>query len=484
MEQVKTNYGLVKGLRGERAGNTIYLGIPFARASVGELRFRPPQEPDCWEGIRLCDSASPACIQRKRGDAIPETSEDCLYLNVYTPARSEMDRLPVMVWIYGGAFAGGWASNPEFDGEALAEKGAVVVTINYRCSLFGFFSTRELERRTGFAGNLGLLDQMAALRWIQGNIAAFGGDPQRVTVFGQSAGGISVRMLLVSPLSGGLFHRAIVESGGGLNEADLVRSKEEFQRLCQQCLDLAGWDTGRLLSAGADEALETLEDSAHRLLEGRELALFQPFVDGVTLLDVPGKSIACGESMDIPVICGTVAGDSWMFSRKVRKDVPGDAYFRGFAISPSQSWARAHLALGRRPIYTYYMDRTQPPRELPFYRHGTPPFGASTPHGTEIAYVFGTLAVRKQAHTPYDARISEIMQAYWRNFAATGNPNGGGLPDWPPYEANTHFTMHIGDTDICAENIVCNDEEERVVIHTIRQPGMLESLDGMDVPSV
>lgn len=483
MNQVRTNNGAVRGLPGKRVGNTVYYGIPFARAPVGALRFMPPQEPDCWEGVCLCDSPSPACIQKKRGGGPPETSEDCLYLNVYTPAQDGTERLPVMVWIYGGAFAGGWASDPEFDGEALAEKGAVVVTVNYRCSLFGFFSTEELERRTGFAGNLGLLDQVAALNWVQKNIAAFGGDPRCVTVFGQSAGGISVRMLLVSPLGRGLFHRAIVESGGGLNEADLVRSKGEFQRLCQRCLELAGWDIDRLLLAGADDALEALEVAAHELLAGRELALFQPFVDGVTLLDVPGNSIARGEAMDVPVICGTVAGDSWMFSRKVRSDVPGDAYFRGFAISPSQSWARNQLTLGLKPIYTYYMDRTQPPREQS-YRHGTPPFGASTPHGTEIAYVFGTLAARGQGHTPYDAEISEAMQTYWRNFAAAGNPNGTGLPDWPPYEADVPLTMHIGDRGIRAENIVCNDEEERVIAHTIRHPGMLESLDGMDAPSV
>ena len=475
--QVKTAYGIVEGISGRLPGNTVFRGIPFALPPVGGLRYMPPQEPKGWEGVLRCDSFSKACIQERWSGGSDGMSEDCLTLNIYTPADSGQESLPVLLWIYGGAFRGGDASDPEFDGEALAAKGAVVVTINYRCSALGFFSTKELEERTGFAGNLGIMDQIAALKWVQKNIAAFGGDPHRVTIFGQSAGGISVRMLLVSQIVKGLFHRAIVESGGGLNEADLVRPKEEFQDLCQKCMDALGWDVEDLFSRDAHEVNRALEDAARTQLEGRELALFQPFVDNLTLLDVPGKCIARGESADVPVICGTVAGDSWMFSRKVREQVSDDACYRGFSFVSSQSWGRRQLELGRMPIYAYYMDRKQPPRELNF-RRGVPPYGASTPHCSEIAYVFGTLSARNLPYVELDYQISAQMQDYWLNFAATGDPNGSGLPRWPQFTEESRLTLHIGDKGISAENVIQNVLEERVVTYTMEHPGMLESLEG------
>ena len=477
IRQAQTIYGRAEGITGKDAAVTVFRGIPYAKPPVGVLRLRPPVEPEAWEGTRRFDTFSKACIQSVWPGAGPmETAEDCLALNLYTPAASEHERLPVLFWIYGGAFRGGNGADLEFDGEALAAKGAVVVTINYRCTALGFFSTKELEAREGAGGNLGLLDQIAALRWVQKNIAAFGGDPERVTIFGQSAGGISVRMLLTSPLAKGLFSRAIVQSGGGLNEADPVRTKEEFQALCRQCLDTLGWTVEDLLEREADEVREKLETAAREVLAGREVALFQPFLDGVSLTEVPGKAIARGAYADVPVICGTVAGDSWMFSRKVREQVKDPACFRGFSLSPSQSWGRRQLELGRAPIYTYYLDRRQPPRDMHF-RRGAPPFGEFAPHSTEIAYVFGTLAVRKQAHEPLDYALSEQMQQYWVNFAAAGDPNGLGLPAWPLF-TETRQTLHIGDDGIAAENAVQNDAEDRVITYTMEHPGLLESLEG------
>ena len=476
LKQTIKSCGRAEGIPGKDPAITVFRGVPYAKPPVGELRFRPPAEPEGWEGIRTFDSFSRPCIQSGRpGEGEMETAEDCLTLNIYTPAASEEERLPVMFWIYGGAFRGGNGADPEFDGEALSSRGDVVVTFNYRCSALGFFSTKELEQRTGSAGNLGFLDQIAALRWVRTNIAAFGGDPQRVTVFGQSAGGISVRMLLTSPLAKGLFSRAVVQSGGGLNEADPVRTKDEFQELCRQCLDVLGWTVDDLLCRDAQEMQARLEEAAHEVLAGKELALFQPFLDGVSLTQVPGKAIARGKYADVPVICGTVAGDSWMFSRKVREQVEDPACFRGFSLSPSQSWGRRQLGLGRSPIYTYYMDRRQPPREMHFHR-GAPPFGDFAPHSTEIAYVFGTLAVRNQAHTTWDYQISEQLQRYWVNFAATGNPNGPNLPEWPAF-TQTHQTLHIGDERIAAEDVVQNRLEDRVVTYTMEHPGMLETLD-------
>lgn len=475
LSAVKTIYGYVKGIPGKRPGNTVFKGVPFAKPPVGPLRFAPPQEPEAWEGELLCDTFSPACIQRSRSFPV---SEDCLYLNIYTPAKTGDERLPVLFWVYGGVFQGGNASDPEYDGEALAAKGSVVVTVNYRCNLFGFFSTKELEVKTGFAGNVGLLDQILALKWVQKNIAAFGGDPERVMVFGYSAGGVSGRMLLSSPPARGLFSRVVVESGGGLNEADAVRPKAEFQALCQECLDSLGWTLDDLLQKDALEVFETMSAAAKGILDRlHELALFQPFVDGVTLPDVPGRCIARGEIADVPVICGTVAGDSWMFSRKVRSQVNGESYFRGFALSPSQSWGRMQLALGHRPIYAYYMDRTQPTADLAYYRHGKPPYGASTPHGSEVMYLFQTFQATPNAYSPFDYRLSEQLQDYWLNFARTGDPNGEGLPKWPPFEAE-QLTLHIADTGIVAENVVLSPEEDRVITYTMEHPGMLESLEG------
>lgn len=479
MYTVNTKAGKVRGIAGRMNGNTVYLGVPYAEVPIGAQRFTPPQPLKPWDGVRECNRMSPASMQLLRpGDTFAVAEEGCLTLNIFTPAKTREERLPVLFWIFGGAFKGGTNSDPEFDGEAFAKKGAVVVSINYRVTTLGFFSTKETERRTGCAVNAGLLDQIVALQWVQENIAAFGGDPDRVTIFGQSAGGVSVRMLLVSPLAKGLFSRAIVQSGGGLNEADLVRPKDEYQQLCSDCLAHVGWTEDDVFTRNAHEVTEVLEKAAHELLAGRELALFQPFVDGVTLTDVPGVSIARGEWQDVPIICGTMAGDSWMFSRKVRADVTDKACFRGFALSTGQPWARRALELGRNPIRVYFMDRTQPPKEQRSYTHGAPPFGATTPHGSEIAYLFGTLAIRGLAHTEFDYELSEQLQQYWVNFAATGDPNGVGLPAWPEYTEPERLSLHIGDEGIHAENLVQNKTEERVVTFTMEHPGMLCSLEG------
>ena len=476
LRQAETSCGRAEGIEGKNPEITVFRGVPYAKPPVGKRRFCPPVEPEGWEGIQTFDTFSKACIQSKWPGNGTETSEDCLTLNIFTPAASAEERLPVLFWIYGGAFRGGSGASPEFDGEMLASKGAIVVTFNYRCTALGFFSTKALEERLGAGVNLGLLDQIAALRWVQKNIAAFGGDRSRVTVFGQSAGGISVRMLLTSPLARGLFSRAIVQSGGGLNEADPVRTKEEFQLLCQQCMDSLGWTVEDLLCRDAEEIKEKLEAAAREVLAGREVALFQPFLDGVSLIEVPGKAIARGEYADVPIICGTVAGDSWMFSRKVREQIEDPACFRGFSLSPSQSWGRRQLELDRASIYTYYMDRKQPPREMHF-RRGAPPYGDFAPHGTEIAYVFGTLAARGQAYAEWDYQISEQMQRYWVNFAATGDPNGPELPVWPAF-TESRQTLHIGDEGISAEDAVQNPTEDRVITYTMEHPGLLEFLEG------
>lgn len=466
---VKTQYGLIQGVAGEREGIFVYRGVPFAKAPVGKLRFCPPQEPDEWSGVRQCFRYAPASVQCRRPEDDFEISEDSLYLNVFTSAKSAGEKLPVFVWLHGGAYKAGRTSDPEFNGEALAQKGAVVVTAAYRLGALGFFSTAQLEEKTRGAYNLGLLDQRAALKWVQDNIEAFGGDPERVVLFGQSAGGMSTRMQVVSPLSRGLFSRAVIHSGGGLNEADLVRPKEEFQSLCQTCLDRLGWSLEDILTIDAEELVVKLEQVARDVLEGKEMALFQPFIDRCVLHDVPGNSILRGEYADIPIICGTVLGDSGMFHRKVREKIPNDNYRRGFALSPGHAWGKLQVQTGRTPIYTYFMDREQPLRSNVDKNR----YGWETPHSADIAYVFGTLAARQQSYTDYDYNLSNVMMAYWLNFAKTGDPNGEGLPIWPKYEKDTPCAMHFGQDRICAENVVQTPEEQYVIDYTIENPGML-----------
>ena len=475
-----TSYGIVSGKPGDsNAAISDFLGIPYAKPPVGELRFMAPQDPEPWAGEINCTSFGHACIQQQHpNDTSPaDFSEDCLYLNVYTPADSAEEKLPVLFWIYGGGFSGGSSANPEMIGERLCEKGVLVVTINYRCGALGFFSLPELEQKEGGGLNAGILDEIAALKWVQQNISAFGGDPERVTVFGQSAGGMSTRMLLTSPLTDGLFSRAIVQSGGGLNEADPVRTRADFTAVCQTVLDHLGWSPEDILAKDAMEVNTTLMNTARKILPGQEVGYFQPFIDGYSILDVPGKLISQGRYHDIPVICGTVAGDSWMFSRKVVDRLTDEKYLRGFSYVASQAWANLNVKSGRTPIYTYYMDRIQPPRPMRG-THGAAHFGSTTPHSSDVPYIFRTLSAKDDRFTGYDEELSDLMSTYWTNFAKTGSPNGAGLPQWPLYTEQTPVAMHFGNDHSAAEEIVLSDEEWNTITYTQEHPGLLTSLEG------
>ncbi|MCD8105856.1 MAG: carboxylesterase family protein [Lachnospiraceae bacterium] len=480
----KTTYGEVRGVpSAKNPSNTVFRGIPFAAPPVGTLRFAPPALPDPWEGERFCADFGSAPIQGKRhpGQTFPfETSEDCLYLNVYTLAKQPGENLPVLFWIFGGGFQNGSASDPEFDGNRFNDLGAILVTANYRCGALGFFALPELTNQNGFSGNVGLLDQIAALKWVRDNIESFGGDPTRVTIFGQSAGGMSVRMLLTSPITKGLFSRAIVESGGGLNEGDLVRTREDFTGICQRSAAHQGWSFQDLMSLDAQILADGLAGAAKEISTTEEFGYFQPFLDGYTLNEVPGKSIFEGDYPDIPIICGTVAGDAMMFCRKALKQVSGRIdYLRGFSFSPGEAWAQHQIESGRTPIYTYYLDRKQPAASNEGLTHGLPPFGGETRHGSEIGYVFGTLGVRNHGYTEYDYQLSDAVSRYWAAFAATGVPAVEGLPKWPLHTEEAPVTMHFGDAGFVAETILGTDGEKRVIDYTIAHPGMLETVEGL-----
>lgn len=476
----KTKYGTVKGIPSANPAYTTFLGVPFAKPPVGNLRFHHPQEPELWEGELLCDHFTLPCIQGIWIGERIEMSEDCLYLNIFTPAETPEERLPVMFWIHGGGFTGGRADDAGYKSETCNRLGAILVTVNYRCNVMGFFNLPEFEKMEGVGGNLGLLDQIAALKWVKENISAFGGDPDRVMIYGQSAGGVSTRMLLTSPLTKGLFSRAVAESGGGLNEADPVRSKEEFTRMCQRCVDYLGWTVEDVMTRNAEEVNDALNEAAQKVMDGWEVGYFQPYVDAYSLKDVPGKSIWAGEYWDIPIMCGTVAGDSWMFTRKVREEL-GDRIncFRGFSYAAGVAWARHQIHTGRSPIYSFFMDRTQPQtHQETLYRHGAPVYGARTPHCSEIAYIFGSLDLMGKPYPEYDYALSDVMSRYWVNFAKTGNPNGDGLEKWPLYTKDTPYVMHFGNDGYGAEDIILSDDEKRAVDYTESHPGMLESLEG------
>ena len=472
---VQTKNGPVQGLAIAGEDRTVFWGIPYAQAPVGTLRFQAPQPPLDWEGVRLCTQKPAACVQvdRRRPELPYPISEDSLYLNVFTPAKTAEEKLPVLYWIYGGGFQNGYSASPEFDGAAFNGQGCILVTVNYRVNALGFFNTPDLDAK-GYGGNLGLKDQLAGLKWVQENIAAFGGDPERVTVFGQSAGGMSTRMLLTSPLSEGLFSRAIIESGGGLNEADPVRTREDFLKLCQDCLDILGWTTEDLMTRDALEILREIDKAVHQVIPGFAVGYFQPYIDGEVLTDVPGKLIKAGKYRNIPLMVGTVAGDSWMFSVHVKDAFSGQMeYFRGFSYAAGQAWAQNNLACGYQPIRCFYMDRKQPMDGRPKFAHGGPPFGGETPHSSEIPYVFGTLAAKSDGFSAYDYEISRLANTYWANFARTGDPNGEGLPQWPLYTEGWELTMHFGNETCQAENVVLSEKEQEAIDRTIQNPGLL-----------
>ncbi len=468
-----TKYGALVGV--EEKGCTVFKGVPFAKPPVGELRFKAPVETDPWEGELLCDSYSPAPIQLSRMAHSPaqkmNVSEDCLYLNVWTPAESTDEKLPVMFWIYGGGFQGGNAASPEFWGHYMAQRGVVAVTVNYRLGPLGYFALPSWGERSG---NFGVMDQGFALKWVYENIAAFGGDPERILVYGQSAGGVSVRMMLCSPVTRHMVRRAVVHSGGGLNEADPVRPADEYKRLCQGSLDALGWTEDDLMACDPVELTEKLNDAGKKFLEtyetGRIVGVFQPYIDGYMLPDVPGVMIANGDyNLDADVICGTVSGDDWMFSRKVQQSLPeGFTSIRPFSLIPGFAWGRHNIKTGRKPIRTFYFEKERVgERKGPMYRPGT------VPHSSDIPYFFGTYRDQERGHDDLDEVISDAMMRYWTNFARTGDPNEEGLPEWPLFTADCPKAMHFDNEGMRTDDMLVDDLHVRLMDYTEEHPGML-----------
>ena len=463
---VKVDGGLVQGVAD--GGLAVYKGIPFAAPPVGDLRWKAPQPVTPWPGTRAADRYAPACVQSMGSPPPSGTSEDCLYLNVWTPATSATEKLPVLVWIYGGGFNGGATSYLVHDGAKLANRGVVLVSIAYRVGVLGFFAHPELsaESPSHSSGNYGLLDMVAGLQWISRNIAAFGGDPKRVTIFGESAGGIAVSMLCASPRAKGLFQGAISQSGGSFGPSNKNPQPGENMRLLADA-EASGLDLAKAAGAGSIKDLRAL--APEKLLEARrgQGGLAWPIVDGDVIPDDQYRLYEADRFNDTPILVGYNSDEGLSFTRvktateyaagvrerygpfadrllaaypaaggtviKTARDLARDSAFGWH----TWSWARLQSARGRGKAFCYYFDQ-HPPRTP-----GTPEADHGTPHGVDVPYVFENL---DGTATADDRHISETMAAYWTNFAKRGDPNGEGLTTWPAFSDANPVVMYLGPT--------------------------------------
>lgn len=455
--------GMVQGTLED--GLAVYRGIPFAAPPLGGLRWRAPRPVANWAGVRPAVKFAPRPVQGPAPG--PGTSEDCLYLNVWTPAKSANERRAVMVWIYGGGFNSG--DTAWYTGEQLAKKGVVFVSIAYRVGPLGFLTHPELSAETTnhVSGNYGLLDQIAGLQWVQRNIAAFGGDPDRVTIFGESAGGISVSMLCASPLAKKLFAGAISESGGSFGPPRATTYPgENMKRLADA--ERAGEDYVR--KAGASSIAQLRNLAPDKLPGGWGVGSAWPVIDGWVIPDDQHVLYEAGKYNDVPVLIGYNSDEGASFSppktpeeylagvRKRYGKFAGDlikAYPAGSTSVPKTardlmrdaafgwqtwSWARLQSKTGKSKVFYYYFDR---PQRNP---DGSAKPGYGSSHGMEVNYVFQHLNPGSPQTTKTDLEISDAMSAYWVNFANHGDPNGGGLPPWPAFSDANSQVMVFADT--------------------------------------
>jgi len=434
---VTLDSGMIRGA--SKDGENVFLGVPFAAPPVGPLRWKAPQPVGHWPGVRSAEAFGPACIQFKKSDAVyaanGPTSEDCLYLNIWAPKQAGTKKLPVMLFIHGGSFVLGAGGLPIYDGAALARRGVIVVTINYRLGMLGFFAHPALtaENPDGDLGNYALMDQIASLKWVQRNIAQFGGDPKNVTIFGESAGAVAVQAMVASPEARGLFARGISESGGGVALIGAIRGGPASQEaLGEAWAKGAGLDnaTPEQLRAVPVEKLVAVPAGTRLMIDGRILTLN------------PGDAIRKGVAAPVPLIFGGNSYEASLvqftdaFARMIL-GAPYDTLLAGYAKAPSKAGPAADLrtqGLFIQPTrwmaqlnaqhghsgYAYYF--TQVPASL----RGTWP---GTIHGGEIPYLFGT-RFGDETLDDDDRRVGQLIGDYWVNFAKTGNPNGPGLPHW------------------------------------------------------
>ncbi len=455
--QVTVTGGTIQGYAED--GLTIFKGIPFAAPPVGELRWKAPQPVIPWDGVLETKEYSKGPYQPGNPQNF---SEDCLYLNIWTPAVKTDEKLPVLVWIYGGGFAMGWTGDPSNDCEALARRhgDVILASINYRVGQIGFFSHPLLDAENGqhVSGNYGILDQIAGLQWIQDNIAEFGGDPDRVTIFGESAGGISVSMLCASPLAKGLFSGAISQSGGSFGPARVTTYPGENMQTLQMAED-ACVNMAQELGATTLEQLRALDPSAFsRYMMG---AGGWPVVDGYVIPGDQFEMYEQGNFNDVNVLIGYNSDEGASFSGSFGGQTPNhadgvrtrygkfaDALLEAYPVESdgragktardlmrdaafgwqTWSWARLQSANGKSNVFLYYFDQPQNGAE-------------GSPHGQDVGFVFQHLDAGRSSQS--DLALSGIMGDYWLNFAKYGDPNGDGLPVWPRFDSSSQQAMHL-----------------------------------------
>jgi para-nitrobenzyl esterase len=498
--KVKTEQGKIHGKLINDEKVRAFLGIPYAAPPVGELRWKTPQAPAKWKGVREATNFAAHCAQNHVFDDMifqdSGPSEDCLYLNVYAPAdASSKSGLPVMFWIHGGGYSGGGGDEPRHNGDFLPTKGVVLVTINYRLGVFGFLATPDLVKEAGgAAGNYGLLDMVAALKWVKENIAQFGGDPSNVTIFGESAGSFAVSTLMAAQPARGLFQKAIGESGGAMSvgangpEAQAEREQEE-----QTWVESLGAENVGSASVGATSAAATnmawksvtgtsmagTSLAALRAMPAHEILAaaakedaphFSAVVDGHLLTEPVADTYAAGRQAHVPLLAGwnrdegsfvAMGGMTAVQWKATATERFGDrapdflALYPGtdddqalraaidynsdtFIAFSTWKWVQAQVKTGGAPVYRYHLELAAPPSK---FHPGSYAF-----HSDDIEYVFGTLDTRPGAvWRPEDRKLSEEMMNYWTNFAKTGDPNGAGLPEWPRFDKTSEI-IHLDST--------------------------------------
>jgi para-nitrobenzyl esterase len=464
---IHTISGPVAGTVSSDGKVNIYRGIPYAAPPLGDLRWKAPQPVKPWTAALQANDFGPSCMQELQRSRLPwakefmaqnNDSEDCLTVNIWTPANSAGKKLPVLFWIHGGGFTEGSSEVPVYDGAEVAKTGIIVVTINYRLGVFGLLALPELTAESPHhaSGNWGYLDQVAALQWVQKNISAFGGDPAKVTIDGQSAGAGSVHALIASPLAKGLFRGAIAESGSALPLAPRA-TLAEAEKAGENFAGKVGAKSLKDLRVTPADALNTANKGIR----------FPSDVDGYFLNEDPIKVLAEGKEHDVPILTGIQANDylnqfatplSAADFRKMAAEKYGDITDAFLKLYPANSdeqakeslpasardsakasmylWAQLRAKTEKAATYTYYFTRA-----LPDPAH--PEFGAF--HTGEVPYTFRNLAIFDRPYTKDDYNVSDTISGYWKNFVTTGNPNGPGLANWKPVGSGQPQTQEIGD---------------------------------------
>lgn len=438
---IETNYGKMTGV--DHGTYLEYRKVPYAKPPVGELRFRAPEKPESWEGIYEATEYACRCVQSdhlappydkdfydnpeyKRPD-----SEDCLYLNIWTPKEGE-GNYPVAFWIHGGAFLGGFATEKEFDGKGYTDRGVILVSVEYRCNTFGYLAhpwlTEESDEK--ISGNYGSLDQIAALTWVYENIAAFGGNPENITIFGQSAGAMSVQTLISTELTGNMIAKAIMQSGGsygvGLHHDITLATQEEYGKIFADILGAKNAEDLRTLPT------EKLEEASGpffmQIMPIHKSMFLTPTQDGKLLDDTYYKIMDDGRIKDIPYMVGCTLDDIDVPEGPEITKEPGTV---SFLYQGSINFSNKLEELGRKPAYVYHFTRQLPGDEYGAY------------HSAELFYMFGTLDRCWRPWEEHDYKLSEQMLDYWTNFMKSGDPNGDGLDKWKPCDKADGFVMNL-----------------------------------------